>query len=198
MSHMRRVVALMPRLIPLRQQRTMGAGLLLVHRLLSQRVVVTLGSRSGAMHTQRSMEGAMRRAQKEALADTETSTAKDTAPIPLLSAAHSLLRASAAELATRSNVTNRGGASRPSQPSLPPTSARPTPRFPMTTAAGVTCLFSISTWHNPRSSKSLSTRPALYLSCTAGGWANNHLLSSFFPSVLHVSPDDGLESFELG
>jgi hypothetical protein len=109
----------------------------------------------------------MRRAQKEALADTETSTAKDTAPIPLLSAARSLLTASAAELASRSNVTNRGGASRPSQPSPLPTSARPTSRFPMTTAAGVTCLFSISTWLNPRSSKSLSTRPALYLSSTA-------------------------------
>jgi hypothetical protein len=151
----------------------MGAGLLLVHRLLSQReaeevavvaLVVTLGSRSGAMHTRRSMEGAMRRAQREALADTETSTAKGTAPIPLLSAARSLLTASAAELASR------------------PTSARPTPRFPMTTAAGVTCLFSISTWLNPCSSKSLSTRPALYLSSTAGGWSKDHLLSSFFLS----------------
>ncbi len=188
---MRRVVALMPLLIPLRQQPTMGAGLLLVHRLLSQReaeevavvaLVVTLGSRSGAMHTRRSMEVAMRRAQKEVLADTETSTAKATAPIPLLSAARSLLTASAAELVSRSNVTNRGGASRPSQPSPPPTSVRPTPRFPMTTAAGVTCLFSISTWLNPCSSKSLSTRPALYLSSTAGGWSKNHLLSSFFLS----------------
>ncbi len=145
-------------------------------------LVVTLGSRSGAMHTRRSTEGAMRRAQKEALADTETSTAKDTAPIPLLSAARSLLTASAAELASRSNVTNRGGASRPSQPSPPPTSARPTPRFPMITAAGVTCLFSISTWLNLRSSKSPSIRPALYLSSTAGGWAKNHLFARFFLS----------------